>query len=261
MPEAQDKNLNPQETLECQCSNHTPPTIENLISDMVSREVAMQFKAALEQAGKYAEEVYREAFELFKKEVVAHEVKKAVVEAREAADMEAARKIERKFNLDNLIETVKSLPRVMGDIRSQIADKRQLQRNVRQALADAELTIKEAEASLLADITAEVNPATGKPMYSNDKARQAEMMARKKTDPDYLAAVENYNAVKQQFDTLDDEIFDLDTKLKEAEAEFQGACKVLGAIIAEMNIFAQTAKLGFNEIAAQENNNSEKGAW
>lgn len=261
-----------------------PITIEWLIANMVSREVAEKFDQKMETLTKVLDDVYQQAFEFFKKQVIAQEVQAAVAEARKAADLEAAKEIQRKFNLDNLIEAVKSLPRVMGDIRSQIADKRQLQRNVRQALADAELVVKEAEASLLTDIIAEVNPATGKPMYSNDKARQAELMARKKTDPDYLAAASNLNAVKQQADTLDDEVFALDTKLKEAEAEFQGACKVLEAVTAEMNIFAAVcgnnvktlaAEVGYTEIKDGKGNsysmgytvgtkpkeNTEEGAW
>lgn len=258
-----------------------PITIEWLISNMVSREVAEKFDQKIETLTKVLDEVYQQAFEFFKKQVIAREVQAAVAEAREAANMEAAREIERKFNLDNLIETIKSLPREITGIREQIAEKRQAQRTVRQSMADAELAVKEAEASLLADITAETNPATGKPMYSNDKARQAELMARKKTDPDYLAAVANHNSVKEQVNTLEDEIFSLDTKLKEIEAEFQGACKVLGAVTAEMNIFAQicgnnvrtltavgfiendekTCSMGYTVGTKSKENNTEEGAW
>lgn len=258
---------------ECQCHNAKAPTIEGLITGLVSQEVAAQFKTALEQAGKYADEVYSKAFDLFKKEVVTLEVGKAVAEAKNAANTESIKEIERKFHLNNLIETVEKIPREMTTIRTHIAEKRQTMRTVRQSLADAELAMKEAEASLLADIMAETNPATNKPMFSNDKARQAELMARKKIDGDYHYAMSNYNSVKEQADALEDDVYALDIRLKEAEMEFQGVCKVLGAITAEMNIYAQVCgfnvtylapSVGFSVGNAQSNDTdveNEKGAW
>ncbi len=254
---------------QCQCKN-TPTIIEGMITGIVSREVAAAFKNALEQAGKYADEVYSKAFDMFKKEVVAHEVGQAVADAKNAANAESIREIEHKFNMHNLIQTVSVLPSAMTATRNQIMEKRQTMRTVRQSLSDADLTVKEEEAALLADIIAEINPGTGKPMFSNDKARQAELMVRKKADPNYLSALSIYNAAKQQADFLEDDIYTLESKLKGAEAEFQGVCKVLGAVTAEMNIYAQICgfnethlapSVGFSESKESKDTENEKGAW
>lgn len=208
-----------------------------LISNLVRKEVASQ----LENLKKYFEEVCIEAFN----------------------------QITNTFKIEELKSKLLLLPSKMASIREKISEERSGLRAARQMLADAELNVKETEAAIMADIIAEVNPSTGKPKFSNDKARQAELMARKKTDPDYLAAVERLNDIKSRVEAFEDEIYSLDSQLKELETEFMGTSKVLEAVTAEMNIYAQM--IGNNvknlpslvEISTEEadQNNQEKGAW
>jgi hypothetical protein len=75
----------------------------------------------------------------------------------------------------------------------------------RQSLKEAELDKAEAEAELMVIIAAETNLSTGKPTYSNAESRTAELLKRKKNNPDYQAAAmavrgTEYSASETQFD-------------------------------------------------------------
>ncbi|HHY27189.1 MAG TPA: hypothetical protein GX523_10700 [Desulfitobacterium dehalogenans] len=80
-----------------------------------------------------------------------------------------------------------------------------------------------AESMLMSIITAETNEA-GKPLYSNDKARQAELEIRKKMDWEYQQAWESYKAA---LDELDNARF----KLEQFQNEFK-AYQVVGNMLA-----------------------------
>ncbi|AFL99485.1 hypothetical protein Desde_1053 [Desulfitobacterium dehalogenans ATCC 51507] len=80
-----------------------------------------------------------------------------------------------------------------------------------------------AESMLMSIITAEVNGA-GKSLYSNDKARQAELEIRKKMDFEYQQAWEPYKAA---LDELDNARF----KLEQYQNEFK-AYQVVGNMLA-----------------------------
>ncbi len=56
-------------------------------------------------------------------------------------------------------------------------------RDLRENLKNASQTMAILEADLATEIAAEIDPNTGKYKFSNDKARQAELVRRKMQDP------------------------------------------------------------------------------
>jgi len=77
---------------------------------------------------------------------------------------------------------------------------------------DAESEREQEEAILMAAISAEVDPNTGKAAFSNDKARQAELIVRKKLSPEYqeveaavTEAEREVNSAQFELERLQDE--------------------------------------------------------
>ncbi len=240
----------------------SPLTINDLIAQMVTQEVAVKTVAALEliQASmddvgdkmdqgllkfkEQASDIIGAQISAIKVDEVAKAVKDAVAEAKLSANMKTMEQLSSQFNFGETYSSIQDLISSMGNTRHTINSKRQTLRTVRQFLSDTELTVKEAESSLLADITGETLPGSDKPRFSNDKARQAELMARKKTDPDYLAATNQYRAVRDQVESLEDEIYSLEVELKTAELQFQAECRAMDSMTAEMNIYAAALGAG-----------------
>lgn len=83
----------------------------------------------------------------------------------------------------------KTLKAKLLEFPALIKQQKQKVRAASQALKDAEQAKAEAEANLVVAISSEVNPNTGKPMYSNAEARNAELTNRRKTDPAYQASL------------------------------------------------------------------------
>jgi hypothetical protein len=265
------------------CSDNHPFNSNDLIAEVIKTEVTRQITVFKEQVS----DVIGKQFDALKAGEVARAVKNAVayamIEAMKAKadihkavvshNVEMAQKVYFKVreeinNLDypSVAEHLKTLPGEYGAKKEIILSKRIAARNLRQSLADADLAVKEAEANLLADITAETLPNSEKPRFSNDKLRQAELMNRKKIDPDYQAATENYRQIKEQCESLDDEIYALETEIKSIEMQFQGECRIADAITAQISVYA--AALGVGEIvsecsAAQNEKvkNNEEGVW
>jgi hypothetical protein len=63
--------------------------------------------------------------------------------------------------------------------------------NATELLANAKRNMKMAEVNLIADINSDTDPMTGKPKYTNDKAREAELFKRAALDVDcHLANID-----------------------------------------------------------------------
>lgn len=219
----------------------------NLITGEVTRQVNEQMTLTKETMTVFKEEVsdlIGAQFDGFKIEQVADAVKAAVADARRIANMDAFEEIIKRYNVGRKYTEVDELIGNMEDIRKEILSKRQTLRTVRQSLADADLITKEAEANLLAEITSETLPGSDKPKFSNDKARQSELMARKKNDFSYTEAIRIHKIVRDQMEALEDEISSLDSELKSAEMQFHAECKSLEAMTAEMNIYAAALGAG-----------------
>lgn len=272
----------------------SPPTINDLIAAMVEREVSNQLTGVMETT----QETMKELTEQIKQGLLkikeqtsdvigaqidaqfsalrVDEVAKAVAEAKLAANMETLGEIGKRFNVNGAYKEIGNLIELTQRTREEINSKRQTLRTVRQSLSDADLSVKEAEASLLADIMTETLPGIDKAKFSNDKARQAELMSRKRTDPDYISAAYQHKAVREQMESLEDEISSLEVELKTLEMHFQTECKTLDSMTAEMNIYAAALGAGGklptvstvvqnHSCRCQEpttiSQNNDKGAW
>lgn len=137
-----------------------------------------------------------------------------------------------------LREKVYVIPKRIMVSREIIDKERQALRTTRQSLSDAEQSVKEAEASLMAEIAGGVDAVSGKLKFSNDKARGAELIKRKREDQDYLAAYQTYQGVKRQVEEAENELATYDTELKYLEYEFQAAVAQLKSVTAEIGFYA-----------------------
>jgi chromosome segregation ATPase len=218
--------------------------LEQFFANLIKDETARQISDLKEEVS----DLIGAQFDGFKVEQVADAVKAAVetavADGKRVANMDSFKEIQQRYDINTKYDDIYAMIDGMGELRKEILSKRQTLRSIRQSMADADLFMKEAEASLLADITAEVNESTNKPAFSNDKARQAELMARKREDENYLAFATQYRTAKEQAEALEDEISSLDSELKSAEMQFQAECKSLEAMTAEMNIYAAALGAG-----------------
>jgi len=144
-----------------------------------------------------------------------------------------------KYELDNLRGTIAAAPIEIEAKRSLINKKREQARTLRQNLADAEQVVKEAEVALIAEIAGEIN-AAGKPTFSNDKARQGELIQRKRFNPDYQQKLTYYQQCKKEVENLEDILASHDVKLKRMEQELDGQKAILASINAEIGYYTAT---------------------
>jgi hypothetical protein len=111
--------------------------------------------------------------------------------------------------VNQIIETTGTdrIQEMLNQIPRQIFDQKEKVRNLRDGYKEAEENRAMREAELLSDLSAEVNPSTGKPMYSNAESRQAALMSRKASDSDYQDAAHDAKqrelALNQAQDELD----------------------------------------------------------
>jgi len=141
-----------------------------------------------------------------------------------------------EYELDKIRNAIAAMPERIEAKKELIAEKREQIRTARQSLVDADQAVKEAEATLIAEIAGEVN-AVGKPAFSNDKARQAEFMRRKKDDETYKIAFANYWEAKTNVEQLEDIIASHDIELKRMETEFTATITQIQSIIAEIQFY------------------------
>ncbi len=110
---------------------------------------------------------------------------------------------EQLYSQINPITVKLELDQYPDKIRSQKAKVRDL----KQAFADIDADRAGRELEILAEITDETDPATNKAKYSNEKARQAELVKRCRADQHYIPAAkrsrEAETAVNQAQDELD----------------------------------------------------------
>lgn len=114
-------------------------------------------------------------------------------QSRYAADIIAA------YDLEGLRAKLEQLPAQLKAKRLEIINLTRQQKEVQEAL---EL----AEARLQAQIAAELDDRTGKPKFSNDTARKAELIIRKGTDPDYRQVSEEAAQIEMELDNARTEL-------------------------------------------------------
>lgn len=104
-------------------------------------------------------------------------------------------------------------------------------RELRDAYQEVEQSRAFAEAELMTDISLETDLSTGKPLYSNDKVRAAELLVRKAKDADYRRAEAEAKEARWAYETAQDELDELFTRNRNYLA-------VLNVIAAELNLIA-----------------------
>jgi len=87
-------------------------------------------------------------------------------------------------------------------------------RDLRENLKDASQTMAMLEADLATEIAAENDPNTSKPKFSNDKARQAELLRRKMQDPGCQEAAAELKKAEYAMSAAQDELEALQDKFK-----------------------------------------------
>lgn len=97
-------------------------------------------------------------------------------------------------------EEVKRLHHDLHALREEISTLRRAEIQAQQALQEAEEQLKVAEAELVVQISAETDPATSKPRYSNEAARAAELARRKAQDNTYLYAQQAARSARETYE-------------------------------------------------------------
>ena len=140
--------------------------------------------------------------------------------------MENVREILEDLGTDLLKEKLLMLP---GKIEAQKTKIRQL----REVYAEAEQTRALKEAEIMTDIIAEVNLSTGKPVFSNDTARQTERLRRMATDEEYQQVARAAKKAEMVLNQAQDE-------LQSLYDEFKAVQYVAQIVGYEVALFANT---------------------
>jgi hypothetical protein len=90
--------------------------------------------------------------------------------------------IDQDVDANRIASHLIELPRCIHDQQVQVAE-------LRKAVDTAKGELLNEEALLAAEINGEINPQTGKPQYSNDAARKAELIVRQRSSPSYQSCV------------------------------------------------------------------------
>lgn len=132
--------------------------------------------------------------------------------------------VERNLGLDNLTNLLHDLPAAIRQQQETVAQ-------LRQQLDDARVELETAEAMLITAISEEIDPKTGKPVYSNETARRAALAQRRSSDPAYAAAA---SKVRELESALASAQADLDLLLN----RFTSARKLADLTAARLNLLA-----------------------
>lgn len=136
--------------------------------------------------------------------------------------IELSRKeLETKLDVDNFTTSIKALP-------EKIRVQSEVYKEARTAFEAAKSDIVNAESMLMAVITSEENDK-GKPRYSNEATRKAELEIRKKDDDYYTMAWDPY---KKALDEMENAQF----KLDQLSNEFKAHQTVGGLLAARLSL-------------------------
>ncbi|MTI95217.1 MAG: hypothetical protein FH749_06970 [Firmicutes bacterium] len=108
----------------------------------------------------------------------------------------------------------KAIKTFLREAPLEIRQRKEDLRSMYEGLQNAEQGLKLAEADLMTDISAETDPETGKAVFSNEKARAAELTRRKAHDPTYLEAQKEQRAAKADYEGAKDELDEIVDKYR-----------------------------------------------
>lgn len=148
-------------------------------------------------------------------------LKDAVVDGVYDAIEMSRRDLEIKMDVDNFTTGIQALP-------EKIRVQQEIYKEARTAFDAAKSNLVNVESMLMALITAEENDK-GKPRYSNEATRKAELELRKKTDWEYGEAWEPYKAAL-------DEMENAQFKLEQLQNEFKAYQTVGGLLAARLSL-------------------------
>lgn len=143
-------------------------------------------------------------------------IREQVFEAVYDSIQYSRQELEKQLDVKSFQENIMALP---GKIRIQ----KEVCKQARTTFEEAKASLVNAEAMLATMIAAEVNES-GKPRFSNDNARRAELEIRKQHDFDYQQA---WGPYKEALDAMDAEQF----KLEQLQDELK-AYQVVGGVLA-----------------------------
>lgn len=151
-----------------------------------------------------------------------------IIQAIKDAARKAVEQMIDEMGVDGVIDKIQSYP---ARIRTQQAALTQNQRR----LDEAKLELETVKADIMAEINSEVN-GQGKPVFSNEKAREAEFIRRAKVSPEYQQALAEYRSAEDAFNEAK---FTLDQLYN----EFSAQKSVLSALVAKINLLAGIQKI------------------
>lgn len=151
-----------------------------------------------------------------------------IIQAVKDAAREAVEQMIDEMGIDGVIDKIQSYP---AKIRAQQAALTQAQR----CLDEAKLELETVKADIMAEINSEVN-GQGKPVFSNEKAREAEFIRRAKISPEYQQALSEYRSAEDNFN-------DAKFALDQLYNEFSAQKSVLSILAARINLLAGIQKI------------------
>ena len=138
-----------------------------------------------------------------------------IIQAIKDAARQAAAQMVDELGVDGVIDKIYTFP---AEIRRQEG----LLADARRRLDEAKSNLELAKQLIVAAVISETN-GDGKPRYSNDKAREAEITKRLVIDPEYRAALQ---AVREAEDTVNSEQFELN-RLNNEFSAYRAVARVL----------------------------------
>jgi len=141
---------------------------------------------------------------------------------------QAASTILDAYNTENLRHSLMEYPK-------RIREARQAVNQARKAYKDAELERATAEAEMILLISNETDEK-GKPRFSNQEARNAELIRRKATDPNYLELANKVAEAEAALNEAQDQ-------LQQLLDEYQSLRYMSRLVIAEMSVISALAAL------------------
>ncbi len=134
------------------------------------------------------------------------------------ARYQAAKEIDQQLGSEALLERLMEYP---AKIRAQ----QEIAAAVQQTLDNMAQNLDQIKAELMALLSAETDPKTGKPAFSNKETREAELIRRMAQDPEVRDAMQEVQNAQGALNTAR---FDL-TKLENEFAALKAAAKIVAA--------------------------------
>lgn len=136
----------------------------------------------------------------------------------------AAETIIAAYDLASLRQRLEAFP-------DEIAEYRRGCKELRRALKENAEAIKEAEARLQVAISVELDDRTGKPRFSNEGARAAELTLRKRSDADCKLLCEEGQRLQEELDNAE-------VELEKAIRRWKAMSMALSSMEAELRLLA-----------------------